>query len=356
MMNRRRFIGYGATTGVVAAFRGLARGSETSGPSPEDAARAEPLLIADAHAHPNQLHGSRTYDPSTPTLDIIRQAGMTLCAFSAVGDMVFHRGRSGSPFRDTQDQLRQVTRLEEKGELRPVSDAAGLRAIIATRGAPGSLKAIEGGDALEGNLRNLDAFHDDGVRMMTLVHDRDNEIGCNQRSNSDGPLTRFGVRVVERMNSLGMLVDVAHAKGGTLKGIAEACARPLVDSHTSPLAPGEDGPGLRRLRPWQELELIAKTGGIVCTWPFAYSGNRSQRTTLQHWAREIAEMKRRLGIEHCGLGTDGGGGLPRLVDGWRSIASLPELMAAMGDAGLTQKDIAAYVGGNFLRLLEGCLA
>jgi microsomal dipeptidase-like Zn-dependent dipeptidase len=192
--------------------------------------------------------------------------------------------------------------------------------------------------------------------MMTLVHDRDNEIGCNQRSGTDGPLSRFGVQVVERMNSLGMLVDVAHAKGGTLKGIAEVCARPLVDSHTSPLAPGEDGPGLRRLRPWPEMELIAKTGGIVCTWPFAYAGNRSQRTTLGHWAREIAEMKRRLGIEHCGLGTDGGGGLPRLVEGWSTIDSLPGLMAAMRDAGLTPDDIAAFVGGNLLRLLEGCLA
>jgi membrane dipeptidase len=220
----------------------------------------------------------------------------------------------------------------------------------------GAAAGIEGGDALEGRLRNLDAFHDEGVRMMTLVHDRDNEIGCNQRSGTDGPLSRFGVQVVERMNSLGMLVDVAHAKGGTLKGIAEVCARPLVDSHTSPLAPGEDGPGLRRLRPWPEMELIAKTGGIVCTWPFAYAGNRSQRTTLGHWAREIAEMKRRLGIEHCGLGTDGGGGLPRLVEGWSTIDSLPGLMAAMRDAGLTPDDIAAFVGGNLLRLLEGCLA
>lgn len=53
--------------------------------------------------------------------------------------------------------------------------------------------AIEGGDALEGRLENLDAFHDDGVRLLTLVHDRDNELGYNQRSGNDGPLSRFGI-------------------------------------------------------------------------------------------------------------------------------------------------------------------
>jgi microsomal dipeptidase-like Zn-dependent dipeptidase len=67
-------------------------------------------------------------------------------------------------------------------------------------------------------------------------------------------------------------------------------------------------------------------------------------------------MKSRLGIEHCGLGTDGGGGLPRLIKGWDSIASLPQLIVAMRDVGLTQDDIAAYVGGNFLRVLGKCLA
>jgi membrane dipeptidase len=216
--------------------------------------------------------------------------------------------------------------------------------------------AVEGGDALEGQLKHLDDFHARGVRLMTLMHNHDNEIGFNQRSAGDGPLTSFGVRVVERMNKLGMVVDVAHAKANTLKHIVEICAGPLIDSHTSLLANDEDGPGLRRLRPWDEMEMIAKTGGVVCTWPFAYKGNRSQRTTLAHWVDEIVQMKARLGIEHCGIGTDGGGGLPRTVDGWSSIVSLPSLIEAMRKAGLTREDIGAVVGGNFIRVLQKCLA
>ncbi len=59
--------------------------------------------------------------------------------------------------------------------------------------------AIEGGDALEGKIKNLDSFYERGVRMVTVVHAHNNEIGCHQRSQKDGPLTPTGTRVVERM-------------------------------------------------------------------------------------------------------------------------------------------------------------
>jgi microsomal dipeptidase-like Zn-dependent dipeptidase len=314
------------------------------------------MLIADPHAHPHQFFGSRTFDPSTPTLDSMQQVGMILCAFAAVGDMTYQRGRFGTAYVDTRSQLDYVSRLEESGRIRIVRTNADLQSLIMSRDKLGGLMAIEGADALAGDLKNLDAFHAQGVRMVTLLHDRDNELGFNQRSNADGPLTAFGMEAVERMNTLGMLIDVAHANTATLQSIVAASKQPVIDSHTSLVLPDEDRQPSRRLRTWQEMEWVAKAGGVICTWPFAYSGARSARTTLRHWAEEIVLMKTRLGIEHCGLGTDGGGGLPRLVKGWRSIADLPALVDAMSEAGLSRADIAAYVGGNFLRLLGRCLA
>ena len=103
------------------------------------------------------------------------------------------------------------------------------------------------------------------------------------------------------------------------------------------------------------MELVAETGGIICTWPLAYAGGNYPRTTLLDWAHEIVKMKRRLGIEHVGLGTDGGGNLPRKVKGWESILSLPKLIMAMEEVGLSQNEIAAYTGENFLRILNQCV-
>jgi microsomal dipeptidase-like Zn-dependent dipeptidase len=350
-MDRRQFLHCCAAAGVAATV-----GAPATASANEVKAGMSDLLIADPHAHPYQLFGSRTFDRSTPTIEIMQQINMALCAFSAVGDMAYMRGRFGTPFTDTLGQLGQVKRLEEKGQIRLVLKAADLPSLQAPRQTIGGLMAIEGGDALEGQLKNLDSFHDYGVRLMTLMHERDNELGFNQRSSSDGPLTAFGIQVVERMNQLGMVVDVAHASPTTLKAIAVVSALPLVDSHTSPILPDEERQPSRRLRTWQEMELIARSGGMVCTWPFAYAGKNSERTTLRHWAEEIVQMKSRLGIEHCGLGTDGSGGLPRFIKGWNSIADLPALIATMREAGLSQADIAAYVGGNFLRVLEKCLA
>lgn len=82
-------------------------------------------------------------------------------------------------------------------------------------------------------------------------------------------LTRAGRKVVERMQDLGMVIDVAHAHPITLKQITEMSSKPLVDSHTSP-CPVEDSSKCGRFRTWKDMELVAKTGGVVCTWPWAY--------------------------------------------------------------------------------------
>ncbi|MEI7429052.1 MAG: membrane dipeptidase [Betaproteobacteria bacterium] len=354
-MKRRQFLGYCAA-GVCATCGDFALGRAQAEEISADQKLLAGLLIADPHAHPYPLFSSRNYDPATPTIEIMKSLGMALCSFSAVGDLAYHRNRLASPFSDTQNQLRQVERLVEKGQLQLVLKSADLPTLVAAPEITRGLMAIEGGDALGGSLDNLNVFFQQGVRLITVMHDRDNEIGFNQRSSGDGQLTAFGEQLIERMNALGMVVDVAHAKTATLKSIAEVCATPLIDSHTSPYFPGEEGSGPRRLRTWAEMEWIAKSGGVVCTWPFAFSGKNSERTTLRHWADEIVLMKSRLGIEHCGLGTDGGGGLPRMIKGWDSIASLPLLIAAMREAGLTQNDIAAFAGGNFLRVLGQCLA
>jgi membrane dipeptidase len=354
-MDRRAFLAYCVTAGAALGVTGIS-GCTRVAPeiSPADRAQLSGLQIADAHAHPYHLYGSKTYDPTTPTVEMMRGIGMRVSAFSAVGDLTKYPDASGTPYRDTQDQLRQVRRLADDKQVPVMRKAADLQAIGARPGSLGALMAIEGGDALEGDIKHVDRFYEAGVRLITVLHAHNNEIGVHQGSPADGPLTPFGVRVLERMNTLGIVVDVAHAKTATLKGIVEVSAAPVVDSHTGLLPTRATPPRPTRLRTWAEMELIAKTGGLICTWPMAYVANQYHRTTVTQWAEEIRRMKTQLGIEHCGLGTDGGGNLPRTVEGWDSIASLPNLIRAMREVGLSQEDIVAYTGGNFLRILARC--
>ena len=72
-----------------------------------------------------------------------------------------------------------------------------------------------------------------GVRIITLVHNDNNEIGNDMRQfgsddPADGGLTDFGYRVVERMNELGILIDVAHSSTKTVFDVVEYTRAPII--------------------------------------------------------------------------------------------------------------------------------
>jgi microsomal dipeptidase-like Zn-dependent dipeptidase len=65
-------------------------------------------------------------------------------------------------------------------------------------------------------------------------------------------------------------------------------------------------------------------------------------------------MKGRLGMDHVGLGTDGGGGV-HCIDGYYDVRDLVHLVDAMQEVGLSHEDIKSYMGGNFYRVLRHCI-
>ena len=115
-----------------------------------------------------------------------------------------------------------------------------------------------------------------GVRSICLMHYTINEIGNIATENpKHNGLTHFGKRVVEKMPEMGMVVGVAHAHSLTLKDIAAINSRPIMDSHTSPAPVGNPSEStekaIRRMRSWKEMEWVAKTGGVIGTWPLRYT-------------------------------------------------------------------------------------
>lgn len=362
-MKRRNFLKFLAMLGLgPSASRFLFSCAEPSITLEAAHSATKPLDIFDAHAHPDQFFSERPprVDQSA-SMESIRAAGVLGCSFSAVGDLVaISRGHlSGSESVATLNQLARVQKRIDAGQLRVVKKPADVLAGEKTH--PRAVLAVEGGDCLQGELGQLDAFYDLGVRSVGLMHYTINDIGdiCTEKPKHNR-LTPFGKRVVERMQNLGMVVDVAHAHSLTLKEIAAISSKPIMDSHTHPAPVGSSSEnndkGHRRMRSWDEMEGVAKTGGIVCTWPLRYTHEGWRRESFDDWAREIVQMKSRLGIEHVALGTDGGGMLPSLIASYRDYRDLPKLAAAMEKAGLSAGDIQAYMSGNFLRVLHACVA
>jgi len=360
-MKRRDFLAYltflGATTifGNQKAFGSwLQKGSGGDFPNG--------MLVIDAHAHPDQFYNTIMNDPSS-TLDQIIEVGMNASCFAAVGDFVTSGFLS---FGHAMQQLSYVVDLEKQGKVRIVRKHSELPHFVHPQAfIPGVLLALEGASPLgtsqgdykpEQVLPDLNTLYEYGVRLITLMHYLDNQFGQAMTKHQGKPgsgLTDLGQQVVERMISLGMVIDVAHAHFATLEDITDIAIShgfPVIDSHTS-LSPF-DLPGGGRLRTWEEMEMVAKTGGIVCTWPLRLENDWNKRLTILDWAKENYEMKKRLGKEHIGLGTDGAGVLPQRVEGYTSILDLPKLVGAMHEAGFKRNEIDDYMGKNLFRVLK----
>lgn len=220
-MNRRQFLRTSAFCGLSVSLGSFFAFTQTFSQSAKDKAVLERLQIIDAHAHPDRYaYGPRDAD-DTSTLKSIKKLGMVASCFAAIGDSVFlGQGRvPGTEYHSTKTQLEWWLKgIVKSGKVKLVLKASDVPALLDANTPPGAILAIEGGDALKGNPDVVNEFYSLGVRMITLIHYRNNELGDTMRMwrNLDpGPssngLTPAGRKVVERMQDLGMVVDVAHA-------------------------------------------------------------------------------------------------------------------------------------------------
>ena len=96
----------------------------------------------------------------------------------------------------------------------------------------GGLLGIEGAHSLEGKMENVNALFDAGFRMMGLTHHFDNELGCSAHGERKCGLSEFGKQVVQRMEELKMIVDLAHASPALTADVLSMAMRPILVSHT----------------------------------------------------------------------------------------------------------------------------
>lgn len=205
---------------------------------------------------------------------------------------------------------------------------------------------IENGQAIEDNLDNIDHFAQRGIVYITLCHNGDNQICDSARGNHTwGGVSPFGRQVIERMNRLGIMVDLSHGGEQSFYDALELSSKPIVCSHSSCRALC-DHP--RNLTDDQMRQLALKGGVMQVT---AYHGflslndDASIATFMQHLNHAVEVM----GIDHVGIGTDfdGDGGVPGLADS----SDLMNLTRHLLMQGYTITDIEKLWGGNWLRVM-----
>ena len=122
----------------------------------------------------------------------------------------------------------------------------------------GAILTVEGGSAIGGEIANLDFLFDYGVRIMTLTWNGDNEISGGIGNNNLG-LTDFGISVVEKMNRLGMIIDVSHLSEQGFYDVAQFSKKPFIATHSNLRKVCNHKRNLTD----EQFDIIKNRGGIV---------------------------------------------------------------------------------------------
>ena len=167
-----------------------------------------------------------------------------------------------------------------------------------------SLLTVEDGVFIDGKIERVKEVYDMGVRLITLMWNFENSVGfpC-----SDDPeahikgLKPLGIEVVEKMNELGMIIDVSHMSEGGFYDVARYSKKPFVASHSCARALCNH----RRNLTDDQLKTIGNAGGIVgVNFECSFLKEGSDRATFDQIIEHLLYMKDKAGIDAVGFGSD----------------------------------------------------
>ena len=222
---------------------------------------------------------------------------------------------------------------------------AELDAMLARRAAGGptmgALLSIEGLQNLEGKTSNLDKLYAAGFRMAGLTHFFDNELAGSMHGLKKGGLTPMGREVVQRMEDIGMIVDIAHCSQQCVTEILAMARRPVVSSHGGVQATCKVNRNLSD----EHIRGVAKTGGII---GIGYWDAAICDTSPASIANAMKHVRDLVGIDHVALGSDYDGATTVRFD----TSKLVQVTQALIDTGFTDDEIRAVMGSNALRVIR----
>jgi membrane dipeptidase len=208
---------------------------------------------------------------------------------------------------------------------------------------------LEGGYAIQNELANLRDLYARGIRCMTITWNASTAwavAAADARSTTVG-LSEFGKQVIRTMDTLGMIVDVAHTGIKTIEDILATTTHPIIASHS----------GARALRDHYrnltdaQIRSIAASGGVigVVFYPtfLSATGSATLETVFQH----IDYIKNLVGVDYVALGSDFDG-IEKVTTGLEDVSRFPALTETLLRHGYSRTDVRKILGENFLRVFR----
>ncbi len=261
-----------------------------------------------------------------------------------------------------------------------------------------ALFGVEGGHMIEDDINRIDSLYNRGVRYMTLTWNNStrwassamDETKLKNDPSAKLGLNEFGKQVVQRMNQLGMMVDLSHVGEKTFWDAIQIATKPVLVSHSNAYTLC---PVFRNLKD-DQIDAVGKNGGVIQLnfySAFIDSSFKKRETAfLQNKRTEINELVakgmqkeyaqamvvekykeeslsiqppmsmlldhldyivKRIGVDHVGMGSDFDG-ISASPKELTDVTSYPLITKALIEKGYTTKEINKIMGGNLLRVMK----
>ena len=252
---------------------------------------------------------------------------------------------------------------------------------------------MENGSPIEGDLANLQHFHDRGIRYITLTHGLSNHISDSSYDSNRqwNGLSDFGAEVVAEMNRVGIMIDISHVSDDAFWEVMEITNAPAIASHSSAR---HFTPGFERNMSDEMIIALAKNGGVIqinfgsgfiTAEAQEYSAARREANALftaEHPELSESEIRKEFpaiyeidhgrfpyssldnvldhfdhvvaltSIDHVGIGSDYDGVGDSLPIDLKDVSAYPTLIQGLLDRGYSEDDIQKILNGNILRVWQ----
>ena len=188
------------------------------------------------------------------------------------------------------DHDEHLMRIDSPGDLDRVKRSGKL----------GILLGLQNSDQFR-NPNDVDFFYALGQRVSQLTYNSRNFIGNGSTERHDEGISDFGAAIIERMNKVGMAVDVSHCGDRTTLDAFEISKKPVLVTHSNcrVLAGGHP-----RDKSDEAIKKVGSGGSVMGITGVRMFVKADEPTTIEHVLDHFDHVKKLIGPEHLGVGSD----------------------------------------------------
>lgn len=251
-------------------------------------------------------------------------------------------------------------------------DSANDLARVKALGKLGVILGLQNSDQFR-SPKDVDFFRGLGQRISQLTYNSRNFIGNGSTERTDEGISDFGAAIIERMNKVGMAIDVSHCGDKSTLDAFDMSKKPVLITHSNVRSLVGDHP---RCKTDEAIKKVGKAGGVMGITGVRMFVKADEPTTIEHVLDHFDHVRKLIGAEHLGVGSDidlyGYDAMPpednkRLRAGYKGSYGFREKIDVEGlnhpkrmfdlTEGLIRRkysdsDIKGILGGNFARVLK----